>query len=188
MSNVSSAVPAYDIDTRLRLLLAVLTEGKNDWKSLERATPIAAEKWRQYARGTTKASVSMVEAIGKTWPQYAFWLVTGVSDEQHGHHAPHEMWAFPNLNPDKEYEETKTGKYSNYEKTTTYFKSASKLAAELWPLGEPRDAFKTETGGKWEKAKEINKHLAADLELLLALGDLKDKEFCLNRKPGTTSC
>ncbi len=101
------------------------------------------------------------------------------------------MWAFPNLNPDKEYEETKTGKYSNYEKTTTYFKSASKLAAELWPLGEPREAFngalklnqsskEIETGGKWGKAKEVNKHLAADLNLLLALGDLKDKEFLSN--------
>lgn len=187
----------FNIDTRLKLLLACLTNNKNDWKSLERDTGIVAEKWRQYTRGTTKASVSMLDAIGKAWPQYAFWLMTGVSDERHGHHPPNHIWAFPNLDPHQEHREIKTGVEDNYEKTTTYFRHASKLAAELWPLGGPFEPFhqlgkvdgtapagkaKLEIAirGKWETARKTNKRLAADLDLLHALGSLKEREFLLN--------
>lgn len=176
----SLSTAPYDIDTRLRLLLTCLTSNKNDWKLLERATGLSAEKWRQFTRGTTKVSSSMLEVVGKTWPQYAFWLITGVSDEKHGHHAPHRIWAFPNLDPDDEYEPE--GKYSNYEKTTTYFKSASKLVSDLWPLGAPRESFNSDFrgGGKWGKAKKTDKRLSADLDLLHKLAELKDREFLAN--------
>lgn len=187
----------FNIDTRLKLLLTCLTNNKNDWKSLERETGIAAEKWRQYTRGTTKASVSMLDAVGKAWPQYAFWLITGVSDERHGHHPPNHIWAFPNFDPHQERRETKTGVEDNYEKTTSYFKLASKLATELWPLGGPFESFTylgkaddasttgkstlgLEIKGKWGTARKTNQRLAADLDLLLTLASLKEREFLLN--------
>lgn len=197
-NNVDSLLNSqFNIDTRLKLILTCLTNNKNDWKSLERDTGIAAEKWRQYTRGTTKASVSMLDAVGKTWPQYAFWLMTGVSDERHGHHPPNQIWAFPNFDPHQERRETKTGVEDNYEKTTSYFKHASKLATELWPLGGPFESFnylgkvdKTSTTGKssleleikgkWGTARKTNKRLAADLDLLQTLASLKEREFLLN--------
>lgn len=30
----------------------------------------------------------MIEAAGKEWPEYAFWLTTGISDPDYGHVAP----------------------------------------------------------------------------------------------------
>lgn len=187
----------YNIDTRLKLLLMCITDSKNDWKALERETGINAEKWRQFRRGATKASTSMLDAVGKTWPQYAFWLMTGVSDERHGHHPPHRIWAFPNFDPHQEREVTKRGIQDNYEKTTSYFIQAARLATELWPLGGPYDSFNAlgkieeesivgkpavgiEIKGKWRTAKQTNKRLAADLELLQTLGSLKEREFLMN--------
>lgn len=76
------------VDDRLRLLLQQLTGGKADWKQLEERTGVSAEKWRNFHRGQTKASVEMLERTSQCWPEYAFWLVTGVSDWQHGHSQP----------------------------------------------------------------------------------------------------
>lgn len=78
----------YNIDVRARLLLEHITGKKNNWKLMERATEISAEKWRQYGRGSTSVSSAMVEALGKAWPQYAFWLVTGREDVDCGHVSP----------------------------------------------------------------------------------------------------
>ncbi len=91
------ALLRYTIDVRLHILINEVTRGKADWKGLGDKTGVSAEKWRNFNRGATKASTEMVEAICKEWPQYAFWLATGVSDESSGHHAPMPYLGFPRL-------------------------------------------------------------------------------------------
>ena len=74
-------VYASDIDTRLRKIInqVVGITGK-PWRTLEEETGIKTEKWRQFYRGTTKASSEMIEAFAKRWPQYALWIVFGDLD------------------------------------------------------------------------------------------------------------
>lgn len=163
MTETLSTTVVYNIDVRVRLLLAHITHDKNDWKLLERATGVAAEKWRQYGRGSTSASTAMLSALGQTWPQYAFWLVTGVSDELHGHHAPNAALAFPNLTPGTAYENPRVVEHGDFEKTILYFQSAGKLAAKLFPFTKPNDV-----------------RLEGDLILLAKRLELKEKEFVFN--------
>ena len=90
---VSATKPEKDnatvIDGRLKILIDHITEGTNrSWKALEDETNVKAEKWRQFHRGTTKASGEMVEAVAKRWPDYAYWLACGDTEPERGHIAP----------------------------------------------------------------------------------------------------
>ncbi len=38
--------------------------------------------------GGQRATEDLITAIGKHWPQFAYWLVTGLTDEEHGHISP----------------------------------------------------------------------------------------------------
>ncbi|MEO5328386.1 MAG: hypothetical protein H7829_09085, partial [Magnetococcus sp. THC-1_WYH] len=49
---------------------------------VKKDTIISIEKG---AQGVTEAFIS---AICKNWPQFAYWLVTGMTDEEHGHISP----------------------------------------------------------------------------------------------------
>lgn len=82
MANETSS---WNIDVRLRLLVASVLSTRNDWKQLELLTGVGAEKWRQWHRGTTNPSIFMIESVCRAWPQYAFWLTTGLTDPYFGH-------------------------------------------------------------------------------------------------------
>lgn len=89
------------IDDRVYLLLedfASLTPGlagHGVWKRLGQQTGIPAQRWRNVMTGRQKATTEMVEALCKTWPSYAFWLVTGITDAANGHRAPCSVVTFP---------------------------------------------------------------------------------------------
>jgi hypothetical protein len=169
----------YDVDTRLRLLLSSVTMGRSDWKAMELETGVKAEKWRQFARGSTKASVELVEAISLRWPQYAFWLVTGVSDEKHGHHAPNLIHSFPNWNDALEYQDEPARRVSSYEKTTEYFRLAARLARKVWSAGPPRTQMRHSVleKDKTSKLRTADKQFDRDFRLLNVLQELKEDEF-----------
>lgn len=77
------------IDARLKLIIENATKTTNNsWKSLQTETGIKAEKWRQFYRGSTKASGEMIEAAAKSWPDFAFWLACGDTEPERGHVAP----------------------------------------------------------------------------------------------------
>lgn len=77
------------IDGRLKLIIDNATRTTNNsWKALETETGIKAEKWRQFHRGSTKASGEMIEAVAKNWPDFAFWLACGDTEPERGHVAP----------------------------------------------------------------------------------------------------
>lgn len=64
------------------------TESHRKFKHFEELTGIGAAKWQNLGQGKQRANDEMIEAIGKRWPQYAYWLVTGETDEKHGHTSP----------------------------------------------------------------------------------------------------
>jgi len=64
------------------------TDGHRKFKHFEELTGISATKWQNLGQGKQRANDEMIEAIGNRWPQYAYWLVTGKTDEEHGHTSP----------------------------------------------------------------------------------------------------
>jgi len=118
------ALLSYTIDVRLHILINEVTRGKADWKGLSDKTGVSAEKWRNFNRGATKASTEMIEAICMEWPQYAFWLTTGVSDENGGHHAPMPYLGFPRLG--RSLTEAAT------EDATEYYRDCANAIQKIW--------------------------------------------------------
>ncbi|MFX1735088.1 hypothetical protein PXJ20_00490 [Paraburkholderia sp. A1RI_3L] len=76
------------IEARLRMLIEQAISTEKKWKELEKLTGIASTSWVDFNRGKKRATADMIEAVSVVWPQYAFWLATGISDPQHGHVAP----------------------------------------------------------------------------------------------------
>ena len=82
------------IEARLRALIEQAISTERKWKELEKLTGIASSSWVDFNRGKKRATADMIEAVSVVWPQYAFWLATGISDPQHGHVAPGD-YGFP---------------------------------------------------------------------------------------------
>jgi hypothetical protein len=57
----------------------------------------------------------MIEALARRWPQYAFWLATGLTDAENGHTAPPDAWT---SNEDKSPEETERAAVRYFELKT----------------------------------------------------------------------
>lgn len=77
------------IAARLREIIEAETPATRRFISLEEWTDIKAETWRTWWNRGGRASEDMIQAAAQTWPEYAFWLVTGVTDFEHGHVHPH---------------------------------------------------------------------------------------------------
>lgn len=61
----------------------------SDYGWFEDLTGVAASKWRDLDRGKTKAvTAEMIDAFGRSWPEYVYWLVTGVPSARRGQCAP----------------------------------------------------------------------------------------------------
>ena len=68
----------------------------NEYAWFEKLTGISASKWRDLDRGKTKAATAeMIEAVCKTWPEFAFWFVTGDARCSRGQTSPPEYFYFP---------------------------------------------------------------------------------------------
>ena len=56
---------------------------------LEGVTGVPASKWRDLDRGRTKAvTAEMIDALGRCWPEFAYWLVTGLEASPRGQTTP----------------------------------------------------------------------------------------------------
>jgi hypothetical protein len=76
------------LSDRLRQIIEAVTPATRRFITLEEKTKIKAETWRTWWNRGGKASPDMIQEIGQTWPEYAFWLVTGITDFTHGHIEP----------------------------------------------------------------------------------------------------
>lgn len=77
-----------DISTRVREVIEQRTKEKGRVKELERLTGISASSWKNFLNGQQKATIAMVEKISQTFPEVAFWIATGISDDHYGHVTP----------------------------------------------------------------------------------------------------
>lgn len=68
---------------------------KGYWQRLEAQTGVKSSKWRLLASGKQKVTPELIEAAARLWPQYAFWLATGITDVANGHTAPETATTFP---------------------------------------------------------------------------------------------
>lgn len=85
------------IEDRFILLLREDGEPYGYWQGLESRTQIAAARWRKAYTRQQRPTTDMLEAIGRLKPQYAFWLMTGVTDAANGHTAPVTALTFPEM-------------------------------------------------------------------------------------------
>lgn len=74
------------IHERAKALIDAKTSRSSRFQELSEITGISRESWKTYWNRGTKISGDMVEALAKAWPQHAFWLTTGITDAERGHH------------------------------------------------------------------------------------------------------
>ena len=76
------------INERVRLVIETVTPPTRRFVALEDSTGVKAETWRTWWNREGKPSADMIEALAKAWPEFAFWVSTGIDDFAHGHIAP----------------------------------------------------------------------------------------------------
>lgn len=76
------------IDNRLISLIEYKMNSNKRFKELEEKTGIAANRWQSVWHGRQRAMPDMIEVICRIFPEYAFWLTTGITDSDHGHISP----------------------------------------------------------------------------------------------------
>ncbi|KVC24212.1 hypothetical protein WI69_01920 [Burkholderia diffusa] len=93
--------------------------GRGSWERLEQRSGISARRWRNAFDRRQRPTSDMIEMAGRMWPQYAFWLVTGITDATNGHVAPSSALTFPER------------LYADSPATETYFHQSLELAGEF---------------------------------------------------------
>ena len=75
------------IGFRLEAIISSQTEEKNRYANLEILTNVSRDNWRAWwnKRHISTPSGSLIQAAALLWPQYAFWLATGMTDLSNGH-------------------------------------------------------------------------------------------------------
>jgi hypothetical protein len=80
---------------RLVSLITALVPEKGRFRTLAAKSQLTEDAWRGMWYDRQRASVFMIEFAAREWPQHAFWLVTGVTDQRAGHSAPAGVDPFP---------------------------------------------------------------------------------------------
>jgi hypothetical protein len=112
------------LHARLKAVIERHTQAHRRFKELEEKTSISAATWKTYWTRGSRPSAELIEAVGKAWPEYAFWIGTGVTDEKHGHVSAVAEETFP-----------ETGR-SAQSACTAYFKACIQAKAEAIALIE----------------------------------------------------
>lgn len=81
-------VPRPDIIYRTLLLIRAVTDDRRRLKQLEEETGIPDRQWKHVWALKQRPTAHMLEALARRWPEYAFWLVSGLTDVAHGHVSP----------------------------------------------------------------------------------------------------
>lgn len=94
------------------------------WETLDNLTGIPAQSWRSAYNRRQKPTTQMIETMAHMWPQYAFWLVTGITDATNGHVAPTTALTFPER------------LYRHSYMSNAYFRKSIDLAKKLYAEGK----------------------------------------------------
>lgn len=67
----------------------------SDYNWLEEMTGVKSSKWRDLDREKTKTvTAEMIEELCRTWPEFAYWFVTGMEASPRGQKVPAEYLEF----------------------------------------------------------------------------------------------
>jgi hypothetical protein len=77
-----------EIQERIAELIDSYKVSRGRLKELEEITGISATTWGHIRAGGQKANQDHIAALGNAFPQYAYWVMTGKTDEAHGHTSP----------------------------------------------------------------------------------------------------
>jgi hypothetical protein len=87
--------PEQSVQDRLCAIIDAETSSTRRWKELEDMSGISRHSWQKTYAGDQRPTVQMLEATTATWPQYAFWLMTGITDAAGGHICPAGLDPWP---------------------------------------------------------------------------------------------
>lgn len=87
-NNMKIEQKSLNLSARLRVIVLEKTDEYRRFKQLEVLTSIATNAWKNWYHGRQRPTAEMIESAAKLWPEYAFWLATGISDAEYGHSAP----------------------------------------------------------------------------------------------------
>jgi hypothetical protein len=79
---------AGTIGSRMKLLILATTPEKRRFPILEGLTGVAENTWRTWWTKGATPSGALVEGVSRAWPEYAFWLASGLTDVEFGHRMP----------------------------------------------------------------------------------------------------
>jgi len=79
---------ADTLAARLKLVILAETHEKRRFPTLEEKTGVSENTWRTWWNRGGIPGGATVEGAARAWPEYAFWLVTGLTDVEYGHRMP----------------------------------------------------------------------------------------------------
>lgn len=80
-------------DRVVAFIVHITKASTSRYKEMEKETGITSEKWQNVAAKKQRVTEEMLEAIGRQWPEYSYWLMTGQTDYKHNHLDPdYEEW------------------------------------------------------------------------------------------------
>lgn len=82
--NISS-IDEEKISDRVRRVIAANTSDKGRPLTLENEVGLNTETWKKFLAGKQRASLSILQAVSRKWPEYALWMTTGIVDHRFGH-------------------------------------------------------------------------------------------------------
>lgn len=91
----STQTESMDLRDRLNAITAHQLGGRGRFKQLAEASGVGMDSWKNTWHNKQRPTTEMVQFVARAWPQYAFWLVTGITDARHGHQAPDECDTYP---------------------------------------------------------------------------------------------
>lgn len=79
-----------NLQERLKRVLEAETPARGRFSELERlsAHEIPSASWTSVWHGRQRPTAEMIELVCQTWPQYALWIATGITEPTSGHEAP----------------------------------------------------------------------------------------------------
>jgi hypothetical protein len=91
----STPAASMDLRDRLNAITAQQLGGRGRFKQLADVSGIGMDSWKNTWHNKQRPTTEMVQFVARAWPQYAFWLATGVTDARHGHQAPDGCDSYP---------------------------------------------------------------------------------------------
>lgn len=83
-------MPRRDIIYRTLVLISSVTDDRRRLKQLEEETGIPDRQWKHVWALKQRPTAHMLEALARRWPEYALWLISGITDIPNGHVSPSE--------------------------------------------------------------------------------------------------